>query len=332
MTVLEWAQHLVGPALRRSVTRLPPSVRRVADYHFAWPDTAAGRGAGGGKAIRPALALLFAQALGGDAKNAVPAAVVVELVHNFSLLHDDVMDRDTLRRHRPAAWTVFGTSQAILAGDALLTLAWQVLSEQKVCPSISAMAQLSSALMELVEGQSADVAFENRVDVGLDECIAMAANKSGSLIGVACMLGAQAGGASTEQAQYAQQYGHNLGLAFQLVDDLLGVWGDPEVTGKPVFADLAIRKKSLPVVAALTSATSAGEELAALYQRPDQLDEADLRRAALLVEQAGGRHWCESQARKHLQAAGTCLDILGPDARTRARLDALGVMVVERDR
>nr|WP_257019545.1 polyprenyl synthetase family protein [Streptomyces sp. TLI_235] len=312
--------------------RLPHSVRQVADYHFGGLQEFGGKPSGGGKSFRPALVFLLAQGVGGSAEAAVPAAVAVELVHNFSLLHDDVMDGDALRRHRPAAWTVFGIPQAILAGDALLTLALQVLAEQDAPVATDAVSHMADALLDLVEGQSADISFENRTDVGLAECLAMASGKTSALIGAACMLGALMGGAPHDRAESARQYGLQLGLAFQLIDDLLGVWGDPVVTGKPVFADLAARKKSLPVTVALTGGTAAGEELAALYERPDRLEEADLRRAAELVDLAGGRRWCETEARRRLRAAQRHLDALGPASGPRTDLDALAVMVIERDR
>src|SRR5882724_7015075 len=128
--ILAWSRTAVDGALRTAVAQLPASMRRVASYHFGWCDSE-GKPASGdtGKAVRPALALLCAQAAGGDPEAAVPAAVAVELVHNFSLLHDDVMDRDLMRRHQPAAWTVFGTADAILAGSALLSLAFQCIAQ-----------------------------------------------------------------------------------------------------------------------------------------------------------------------------------------------------------
>src|SRR5690349_13536830 len=127
--VLAWSKSLVDPALREAAERLPETMRRIAGYHFGWSDADGEPTHGdGGKALRPALVLLCAEAAGGAAASAVPAAVAVELVHNFSLLHDDVMDGDTTRRHRATAWTVFGTGPAILAGDALLSVAFEVLA------------------------------------------------------------------------------------------------------------------------------------------------------------------------------------------------------------
>lgn len=180
--MLEWARELIGPELRTAVARLPSPVRKITEYHFAWSDEL-GRPTSGsvGKSVRPALTFLFSQAVGGNAEDAVSAGVAVELVHNFSLVHDDVMDGDTLRRHRPTAWSVFGKSQAILAGDAPLTLALQVLAERDPLTSSAAISQLTSSLLKLVEGQSSDVAFEGRTDVALEDCIAMASGKGGGM-------------------------------------------------------------------------------------------------------------------------------------------------------
>ncbi|GAB3896427.1 hypothetical protein GCM10027612_50830 [Microbispora bryophytorum subsp. camponoti] len=194
--VLARTRDLVEPALRRTVGTLPPSMRRVAGYHFGWWD-ARGRPtpAGGGKALRPAFTLLAAESAGGDPDTALPAAVAVELVHNFSLVHDDVMDGDAVRRHRPTVWNVFGRSEAILAGDSLLALAFAVLAEGGR-PADSART-LARCVQSLLDGQSADLGFEERADVSLGECVRMAEGKTGALFGCACALGAlQAAGLS----------------------------------------------------------------------------------------------------------------------------------------
>ncbi|MET8157532.1 family 2 encapsulin nanocompartment cargo protein polyprenyl transferase [Sphaerisporangium sp. NPDC005289] len=267
--VLAWSRELTGPPLRSAVESLPPSMRRIAAYHFGWLDEQ-GRPASGnaGKAVRPALVLLAAEAAGGSAASAVPAAVAVELVHNFSLLHDDVMDGDATRRHRPTAWSVFGVSGAILAGDALLTLAFEVLQAGGGPVADEATRILGAAVLDLVEGQSADTSFETRDEVTLAECVSMAEGKTAALLAASCALGALSGDGGREVIEALRAFGSRLGLAFQMVDDLLGIWGDPSVTGKPVFSDLRNRKKSLPVVAALTSATPPAAELAAFYRRP----------------------------------------------------------------
>ena len=255
--VLAWSRTVVEPALRTAVDTLSSSMRRIAGYHFGWWDEhgqpdhaprvkaagvkATGVKATGGKAIRSALVLLSAQAVGGVAGVAVPAAVAVELVHNFSLLHDDVIDGDVTRRHRPTAWSVFGLNAAILAGDALLTLAPGVLAASGHPAAIDVIRMLSAAVQDLVQGQSMDLDFEQRTQVELAECQRMAEGKTGALLRCACAVGASFGGGSPEQVQCLRDFGAHLGLAFQHVDDLLGIWGDPAVTGKPVYSDLRSR-------------------------------------------------------------------------------------------
>jgi geranylgeranyl diphosphate synthase type I len=336
--VLAWSRTAVEPALRAAVDTLPSAMRRIAGYHFGWwnehgqPDHAPGVKATGGKAIRPALVLLSAQAVGGVAVVAVPAAAAVELVHNFSLLHDDVIDGDVTRRHRPTAWSVFGLNAAILAGDALLTLALDVLVTSGHPAATDGTRMLSAAVQDLVEGQSMDLDFEQRTQVELAECQRMAEGKTGALLRCACAVGALFGGGSPEQVQCLRGFGAHLGLAFQHVDDLLGIWGDPAVTGKPVYSDLRSRKKSLPVVAALTSGAPSGRELAALYHRDQPLTGTDLARAADLIDTAGGRAWSHAQVDDLLVQAMRDLQAASPTERAAEELGALARLATHRDR
>jgi len=324
---LHWAQKLVTPAMNAALDTLPGDIRLVAGYHVGWLDRAGGLAAAdqGGKAIRPALALLSSGATGGTAEAAIPAAVAVELVHNFSLLHDDVMDRDQLRRHRPTAWTVFGNAQTILAGDALLALATRTLAG-----SGPAVDHLGRAVVELCHGQSQDMAFESRADVSLEECLAMAGRKIGSLLGAACGLGGLLGGGTPQDIARLTGFGLHLGLAFQLVDDLLGIWGDPAFTGKPVRSDLHSRKRSLPVVAALTSPCAAAAKLAELYRRDEPMAEGDARRAADLVEESGGRAWAQDRARQERDLALRDLERIEPVGRDLGSLRALAEHLIDR--
>lgn len=330
--VLAWSRSTVDPALREAVDALPVSMRRVAEYHLGWRDTRGFRAEGdGGKAIRPALVLLTAEAAGGDAASAVPAAVAVELVHNFSLLHDDVMDGDVTRRHRPTAWSVFGVNAAILAGDALMTLALDLLAASGHPAARDGIRMLSAAVQDLLDGQSADLAFEQRARVKRAECVSMAERKTAALMGCACAVGASFGRGSPEQVQHLRGFGRHLGLAFQHVDDLLGIWGDPAVTGKPVYSDLRSCKKSLPVVAALTSDTAAGHELAAFYHRDQPLSDTDLVHAAELIDVAGGRVWSQSQVDDLLAQAMRDLQSASPTSRAAGELGALARLATHRD-
>ena len=329
---LTWSRALVDPALRAAVDTLPAATRRIAGYHLGWWDEhGVSTPAASGRAVRPALVLLSAATGDGSARAAVPAAVAVELVHNFSLLHDDVMDGDVTRRYRPAAWRLFGTGAAIFAGNALLTLALDVLAASGHPAAERAMRMLSAAVQDLVDGQSSDTAFERRESVEPDECQRMAASKTAALIGCSCALGALFGGGDDTRVRRLRAFGDHVGLAYQHVVDLLGIWGDPAVTGKPVYSDLRNRKKSLPVVYALASATSAGQSLATLYRRPGELTESDLRRMALLVESAGGRAWCQAEADRLLDRALD--DLLSADQGPAAtELEALARLVTRHDR
>ncbi|MFJ6671860.1 polyprenyl synthetase family protein [Actinosynnema sp. NPDC091369] len=285
--VVAWSRDLVEPALREAVDALPAPLRLVAGYHRGWWDEHGRRtDAAGGKAIRPALTLLAAEAVGGTASAAVPAAAAVELVHDFTLLHDDVLDGDRTRRHRASAWHVFGLDAAVLAGDALLAAAFDVLAASGHPAALVGVRVLNAAVRDLVEGEQADLAFESRQDVGVAECVAMVERKTGGLLAGACALGALFGGAEAVAVAGLRDFGLRLGVAFQHVDDLLGIWGEPGRTGKPVHADLRARKKSLPVVAALTSDTPAGRELAELYREPVP---ADATRAADAADPAQPR-------------------------------------------
>ncbi|MFC4563350.1 family 2 encapsulin nanocompartment cargo protein polyprenyl transferase [Nocardiopsis mangrovi] len=330
--VLAGTRRAVGPALRAAVDTLPEPSRRIAAYHFGWRDeNGVPTDAGSGKAIRPALVLLAAEAAGGRVERAMPAAVAVELVHNFSLLHDDVMDGDATRRHRRTAWSVFGVGGAILTGDALLALAFDVIAASGHPAAQDGARRLSAAVQRLVEGQSADMSFEARPQVGMAEWRDMAEAKTGALLECACALGASFGGGDSVQVAHLGAFGKSMGLAFQIVDDLLGIWGDPETTGKPVHSDLRNRKKSLPVVAALAAGTPAAEELARLYHGGPEPTEDEVARAADLVEAAGGRDWAETQADTLLATALEELRAAGPPRRTEAELAELARLATRRD-
>jgi len=329
--LLEQARTSVDPELRRAVGSLPTSIRRIARHHFGWEHGDGTPAAGNtGKAIRPALVLAAAAALGGHRTTAVRAAAAVELVHNFTLLHDDVMDRDTTRRHRPTAWAVFGDAAAVLVGDSLQALAHRLLADDPHPASSSAAARLADCVVELCEGQHADTAMERRSPDGitLDEVLLMAEAKTGALLGCACALGALYAGADDADVEALDAFGREAGLAFQFIDDVIGIWGDPGRTGKPAGADLMARKKSLPVVAALTSGTPAAAELAELYRLPYR--DGDLERTVLAVERAGGRDWAQQQAADRMARALDHLSRAVPDPGAAGGLLSLAEFVTRR--
>jgi len=329
--VLGWSRGMIDRPMHSAVNLMPRSMRDICGYHLGWWDRHGNICDGPtGKAIRPALALVSSRVGGGSPADAVPAAVAVELVHNFSLLHDDVMDEDRTRHHRPTAWTVFGADQAILAGDAMLAAAYRVLAASDSPHAATAVRWLSECVERLCDGQSADVSFTRRQNVDVDECLRMVRCKTGALLGTSCALGALLGGADERSLEAVRAFGEHLGLAFQLVDDLLGIWGDEAVTGKPAGADLACRKQSFPVVAAMTSGTRQGMALAALYAQTEPLSPAQLDTAAQLVESAGGREWARGRAADEASSALHALGVLGVDGQTKSDLLALARLVIRR--
>ncbi|MCX4756046.1 polyprenyl synthetase family protein [Kitasatospora purpeofusca] len=344
--LLRAAGEVCGPRLRSWVDRLGGSAGQVAAYQFGWSGDGPGQG---GKFVRAALTLACAGAVGGDRRRAVPAAAAVEVVHNLSLLYDDVLDGDTVRRHREAAWRVFGPSAAARSADGLLLTVLDVLvvgeqngdhdgdqnggengDEDGV--GREASAALLATLVDLAVGESLDLLFEGKDRVGPDECLEMVAAKTASLFSCACRLGALYGGAGPEAVAGWAAFGHDLGMAFQLVDDLLGIWGDPAVTGKPVFNDLRRRKLSVPVVAALESGTADGDRLAEAYRRAAVGGPVDPAGLALLVERAGGRRWTEERAARHAASARDRLGALTGDPAAAAELAALAGQITDRER
>jgi geranylgeranyl diphosphate synthase type I len=328
---LDRSRDVLVPALREAVDRLDPTCRAQAAYHLGWCDASGTPAeAGGGKAVRPALALLSAEAAGAPAEVGLPGAVAVELVHNFSLLHDDLMDGDLERRHRRTVWAIWGAPAAILTGDAMLALAQEVLLEADSAHAAAAARMLAVTTRELIRGQVEDLSFERRTDVTLAECLDMAASKTGSLLAASAAMGAVLAGAPAPTVNGLRVFGAQVGLAFQLIDDVLGIWGDPAVTGKPVFSDLRARKKSLPVTYALAQAP-AGELAEWLFApREEQPEEGRLRAMARLVEAAGGREWALAEARRRMARAERALNTVDIPEVPRAELVALGRFLVDR--
>lgn len=328
-SALRRSQDAVAPATRAFIARLDDTSAAIASYHLGWTDVSGEptRG-GGGKAVRPALATLSAQAAGASAQVGIPGAVAVELVHNFSLVHDDVMDGDTERRHRPTVWAVWGAASAILTGDALLALAQEALLDSASPHRVSAAQLLAEATRHLIRGQVQDVAFERRDDVTLVECLDMVSGKTGALLSASSAIGAVLAGATAEVVGALSTFGAQLGIAFQLVDDLLGIWGDPATTGKPVFSDLRSRKKTLPVTYALTHGGPAGRELAEWLAGSDHAGEA---RAADLVEAGGGRDWAATEARRRVAAAEHALATVPILGGPREELIAIAHFIVARE-
>jgi geranylgeranyl diphosphate synthase type I len=251
--------------MRAAVGRLSPNISEVVSYHLGWTEAdGTPSPARGGKGIRPALAMLSAEATWAGAEVGAPGGVAIELVHNFSLVHDDLMDGDIERRHRPTVWALWGPCMALLVGDALATLATDVLLRSPNAAGAAAAAALGEATAEMIAGQADDLAFEKRRSVSVEECMAMSTAKTGALLGCAASIGAILADAPPATVHALRDFGRHLGVAFQAVDDLLGIWGDPRTTGKPAGNDIRQRKKSMPIVAALAAGDDGARELESL--------------------------------------------------------------------
>jgi geranylgeranyl diphosphate synthase type I len=228
-------------------------------------------------------------------------------------------------------WALHGAAAAILCGDAMLALATQVLLDVGTLDAIEATRQLAGATQELIRGQHADLEFEQRRYVGVDECLAMAAGKTGALLACSAAIGAVLAGAPKATVRALSTYGAELGLAFQLVDDLLGIWGDAAITGKPVGSDLHARKKSLPVAFALSQGGPASADLGCWFETQGPDSDTDIARAAQLVEAAGGRAWATEEATRRLALAESALAEAVLDDEAVGELVALGRFVVTRN-
>lgn len=249
-------------------------------YHLGWTDEQGRPAAGGsGKALRPTLCLLACEAAGGDFARAIPAATAVEMVHNFSLIHDDIQDDDAERRHRPTVWKIWGKPQAINAGTAMNILAGAALLRSadrgltaELCQRMRTI--LDTATLRLIEGQYLDISFEKTPDVGVEDYLAMIRGKTAALIACSLELGSLAGSGDRDTAQIFCEFGECLGIAFQVRDDILGIWGDPRKTGKRQGNDIRRRKKSLPAVCALSEGDARHRNtIAAIYAKETVSDE-----------------------------------------------------------
>ena len=329
---LNRVMELVEPELVNSVKKLSNELLPVIEYHFGWK-TIKGIEApeDTGKRLRPSLAVLSAEAVGRDMEVAIPGAVAVELIHNFSLIHDDIIDGDKERRHRPSAWTAFSIEDALIAGDALHTLAFQVLLEENTPERVQAARRLVDATTTMISGQAADMTFDDLPTISFEECLKMEAAKTGALLGYSSSVGAILSGADENTCNALEVFGYELGLAYQAVDDVLGIWGDPKITGKPAGNDLREKKKSMPVSIVLSANNSDSEKLLEIFSTKEDLDEEEIVRASALIENAGGREATLEEADKHLKRAIEFLNNADIRKETFCELEEIAHFVVNRD-
>ena len=322
-------------------TRLYAEFLTMFRYHLGWTD-AQGHPipADPGKRLRPLLCLLSCEAAGSDSKErmdawrvAVPAAAAIELVHNFSLIHDDIQDNSAERRGRAALWSVWGMAQGINAGDAMFVLARLALDrlQDQVAPATYASVhrQFDAATLALTQGQFLDISFEGRNQVTKQDYISMVQGKTAALLAASVAIGARIATDDTRLVQALAQYGENLGIAFQIVDDILGIWGDPAVTGKSAASDILAKKKSLPILMAWQLDTRG--ELVALFAKPT-LTRQDVEQALHVLDGVHARDLVQAEADRYLDRALEALEATGQDNPAIRRLRELACQAARRNK
>ncbi len=324
--------------ITHSRERFLASYYGMMQYHLGWVDENLNPvQANSGKRLRPILCLLSCQALGGSTQQALPAACAVELIHNFSLVHDDIQDGSHTRRGRRAVWDVWGMAHGINVGDGLFALARLALhhmSERGVHPSRQQAATLAldRACIALCEGQHFDMIFEDRLEVSLDQYLWMIRHKTAALLAAAAQLGAITATDDTELILQYYRFGENLGMAFQIQDDILGVWGNEQVTGKPAASDIRDKKKAMPIVYTLNQADhpDTARQLARLYSEQGPLDDLAVQAALSLVNRAGARKYAEKMAEKYYCLALENLEQTGIENTAQSNLRELAASLLGR--
>lgn len=335
--VIQSYQEELEAELKGVVGTEPLALYDMLRYHMGWQDEY-GRPSRqrAGKFIRPALCLLSCQAVGGDARQILPAAAAIELVHNFSLIHDDIEDNDSMRHNRLTVWKLWGQAQGINAGDAMLALAHLALprlkekgiSDNKI---VHCAKMLSETCLQLCEGQYLDISYENHLDIAVEEYLDMISKKTAALLAASSSLGAFLGTEDEKLVACFYQFGKELGLAFQVHDDVLGIWGVEERTGKSRSSDIAKRKKTLPVLYGLREATGAvKEELARLYSQ-ESIEGEDITRVANILDEIGSRGYAQALAEQHYHRGLAQLETTGLPLSQLTGLKQLVCSLMERN-
>lgn len=296
------------------------TMAEMIGYHLGWFEAAPGAR---GKRLRPLLMLLSCQAAGGDWRLAVPAASCIELIHNFSLIHDDIQDESDLRRGRSTVWKRWGVAQAINIGDSLFVLArlaCQRLVEMGVPQTavLQILQLIDHECLNLTRGQYLDLEFQHRSSVTEQEYMEMVSGKTCAMMRASTECGARVAGSNTQDIDRYRAFGHHLGMAFQIVDDILGIWGVVEITGKPNDTDLQTRKKTLPVILGMRHSpvfTQMWESEAAL--------EADLDAMRQALESASVRKRVHEIAQEQVELALIALQEAQPSDPAAIALEQL---------
>ncbi len=297
-------------------------------YHMGWVGEGAGPEATG-KRIRPLLVLLATASCGRDWKPSLPAAAAVELVHNFSLVHDDVQDNSDKRRGRPTVWTKWGVPMAINVGDALFVMSNQAIMDLiKTHPAstvVSAATVLHDICLDLTRGQFLDMSYEEHADLKISDYWPMIGGKTSALLSACTQIGALLGGADEDGQRNYREFGNHLGLAFQVQDDILGIWGDEAVTGKSAASDLVEGKNSLPVLFGLEKNGKFAERWRKGAIQPNEVKEV-----AALLEDEGAKAYAAEMSEKETEKALGFLKAANPQGEAGEAMLELANMLLKR--
>lgn len=300
----------------------------MLSYQLGWEGVDAGPKARG-KQIRPMLLLLAVQAGGEGWQKALPAACAVELLHNFSLIHDDIQDESPTRRGRPTVWKKWGRAQAINAGDAMFTLANQSLLELE--NTLSPQVTLKScrvfqrACYQLTQGQYLDLNFEERDDISIQDYWRMVHGKTAALLGGAMEIGAICARVDLKRQRAFRDFGLNLGLAFQNLDDILGIWGEKEETGKSNKSDLLTGKKTLPILYGMANSKRFRSAWSKGNRSPQHVPEM-----ARILKEDGARDYAQGEANRLTDAALNALTNARPSGDAGTALRELAERLLQR--
>jgi len=329
----------IEQSIKNTLTAAPPFIHGVISYHFGWANQNFEPARyDSGKMLRPVLCLLVFEALTGHHRDALPAATSVEMVHNFSLIHDDIEDGDTERRGRPTAWTIWGKPLAINVGDFLYTLAfntiYQLDSSRFSAEQILAVQRLIiESCLVLTAGQDLDLRFEQNQQVTTAMYLDMVYKKTGALLEAAILAGATLGTTDRTIINHYRNFAHNIGIAFQVRDDILGIWGDTSQTGKSADNDLRRKKKTLPVIYLLNKADGERQaRLQSLYATPDPLTDDQVEFVRRNLEWAGAHQYAQNKADGYIEDAFSALNQIKISNQAQAELETIAQFLVQRSR
>lgn len=290
-----------------------------------------------GKRLRPLLCLASCEISGGNWRSAIPAATALELIHNFSLLHDDVQDGDRTRRGRATVWTIFGIGQAIAAGNGMRVVADQTMfginnSNIARTSAIAASEELTLRYLEMIEGQYLDMSFESANTISTDQYLDMISRKTGALIEASMHIGSIIATGNKDFAQTFGKCGRSLGLAFQIRDDLLGIWGDPSLTGKAVGADIRRKKKSLPIVFLFQHASKDDQSWLSNAYKKDTVSESEVLDILELMEKLQVREYVQKEAEENAEIAMNSISRLGISQDSLKSIEAIAKFFTTRNK